>query len=228
MEDNVEVYFCDLCNTSVPEVDLGAGEAVRHSGKIIGSCCRKTIRKVDRPPASVAAGSGRSLAALGIALLAAVAAVAVFLDWRFATETNNLREDVAASQRAALGDVVDRLGVIEEQQGAQSGLGSAVGEARVDVAALGKQVGQRFGGIEAAGDPRAFVGSRHREHDGRRAFDRDPEEPCSTEEPVPLRVHCDTETLDLDVVRTASGPVPPGRPGQPSARVPQIRDAPGH
>lgn len=44
MQDDVEVLFCDLCSTSVPVQDLEAGRAVRHQGKVIGSCCLDVLR----------------------------------------------------------------------------------------------------------------------------------------------------------------------------------------
>lgn len=94
--DAFEVPFCDLCNTSVPLQDLEDGTAVRHQGKTIGACCLVALRGAGAPaagrPALVSepgAAQPRAfhdsrLLPLGIALLAAVAAATIFLDYRLA------------------------------------------------------------------------------------------------------------------------------------------------
>ena len=46
MEANAEpeVFFCDLCNTSVPQQDLDTGAAARTHDKIVGACCLTELR----------------------------------------------------------------------------------------------------------------------------------------------------------------------------------------
>src|SRR5688572_20715225 len=93
-QDQLEVLFCDLCGTSVPVADLDRGVAIRHHAKTIGACCLSVLRQGESPLAAVgtapapaapptSAGDRHSLA-IGIALLAAVAAAAIFLDQKIA------------------------------------------------------------------------------------------------------------------------------------------------
>lgn len=101
MEANAEpeVYFCDLCNTSVPQQDLDSGAAARTHGKIVGACCLAALRG-DVPAA--ARGEGRLLP-VAFVLLAAVAAATIFLDHRLSDETHQARtavELVARTVRA--------------------------------------------------------------------------------------------------------------------------------
>lgn len=43
MEDNLEVLFCDLCNSSIAEPDVLEGRLVRLHGKVLGPCCVGSI-----------------------------------------------------------------------------------------------------------------------------------------------------------------------------------------
>ena len=103
MDDNLEVFFCDLCNTSVPENDLGSGAAVRVKGKVIGGCCLVDIRGSDAKPKPSAASAppvgatGRSsMAGATVVLLLAVAGGVMFLDWRLSEEVGALSGQVDA------------------------------------------------------------------------------------------------------------------------------------
>lgn len=96
-QDAVEVSFCDLCGTSVPDVDLTAGTALRHQGKTIGACCLPTLRGAAAPtPLAAAAvvrgerGESRILP-VAIVMLAAIAAATLFLDHRI-TATDTLQK----------------------------------------------------------------------------------------------------------------------------------------
>ena len=55
MEDNLEVLFCDLCNSSIAEKDVLEGRLVRLHGKVIGPCCTGPIAAD-----AAAAGAGPS------------------------------------------------------------------------------------------------------------------------------------------------------------------------
>lgn len=92
--NSLQVSFCDLCNTSVPLQDLEQGLALRHAGKTIGNCCLGAIRgsgastaapqaaeALAAAPSARASSDSRALP-IGIALLAAVASTALFLDYR--------------------------------------------------------------------------------------------------------------------------------------------------
>lgn len=87
-QDQVEVAFCDFCGTSVPEVDFAAGSAVRLQGKTVGSCCLNQLRA--SAPVPVASAPPRPsthdprLVPVAIALLAALAAATIFLDYQLA------------------------------------------------------------------------------------------------------------------------------------------------
>lgn len=91
--DQVEVAFCDLCGSSVPEADFVANTATRFQGKTIGACCLGPLRSVpgasggfgaERPPAAAGSHDGR-LVPVAVALLAAIAAATIFVDYRIAT-----------------------------------------------------------------------------------------------------------------------------------------------
>ena len=96
-EEPFDVPFCDLCNTSVPLQDLEAGTAVRHGDKTIGACCLGQLRRDGGAADASAATAGSRvdrvdhavhqdsrLLPLSIAMLAAVAAATIFLDYRMA------------------------------------------------------------------------------------------------------------------------------------------------
>src|SRR5262245_13944 len=128
-QDPLEVLFCDLCNTSVPLADLERGVAIKHQGKTIGACCLPALRA----PAAASAGTGtvgavaagdagaagpknaaeHRLLPLGIALLAAIAAATLFLEYRISqAETRWLRgsEELANSLKSQA-DVVQSVAV---------------------------------------------------------------------------------------------------------------------
>lgn len=149
--ESLQVSFCDLCNTSVPLHDMEHGLAVRHAGKTIGSCCLAAIRGasaadsatkasvVPAAPAVRASSDSRALA-IGIALLAAVASTALFLDYRIGqvedatgTALERLRESLK-SQADVVQDTSVKLDTlaaradIDRLEGSLSGM-SAMDEA---------------------------------------------------------------------------------------------------
>jgi hypothetical protein len=147
-QDQFEVLFCDLCGTSVPLLDLERGTAIRHLGKTIGACCLAVVRNGVSPLASSTPGGPASsverapggegrLMPVAIVVLAALAAVAIFLDQKTAGVDTAMRanhEQVATTLRSH-GDVLQALGMAMD------------GAARkADLDALG----ERLGGIDAA------------------------------------------------------------------------------
>lgn len=110
----LEVYFCDLCNTSVPARDLELGLAKRIQGRLLGACCLKEL-------APKPASESRSMGAVGIVLtLAAIAGATVFLDRRIGDEVAGLGSKVATQVDASLARQADRLASIESRVAASA------------------------------------------------------------------------------------------------------------
>ncbi len=90
-QDQVEVAFCDLCGTSVPDSDFSSGTAQRLHGKTIGACCLGKLRAATPvgllvPASEKRPGSGDPrLVPVAIAVLAALAAATIFLDHQVAS-----------------------------------------------------------------------------------------------------------------------------------------------
>lgn len=104
--DQVEVAFCDLCGTSVPESDFARGAASRLHGKTVGACCLEQLRpaaKVVTPGNGRASGDGR-LVPFAVALLAAMAAATIFLDFQIAGVDRRRSEDHERLAQAQRGD----------------------------------------------------------------------------------------------------------------------------
>ena len=127
MDDTLEVFFCDVCNASVPQADLDSRDAVRVKGKVLGKCCLAGIHGSDgmsknpSPPSSAAGpvptSSGRGgVAGATVILLAAVAGGAMFLDWRLSEEVSTISNEVrllnveAREQKGRLVLLKEKLG----------------------------------------------------------------------------------------------------------------------
>ena len=92
MDENLEIYFCEICSESIPAKDVDTKTALALKGKVIGACCLSEIR-----PAAVRAGSSSvGLTALGAILLAGVAAATIFIDSRLTSDFGALREEMGA------------------------------------------------------------------------------------------------------------------------------------
>ena len=127
MEDNLEVYFCDICNASVPQPDLESGVALRVKGRVVGGCCLREIREQATgsspaaSPSAEASGSGKAaggqrsgLASVALVMVAAVAGGTLFLDWRFAQEVGGVDQRMSALN-GRVAEQQDRLRGIEER-----------------------------------------------------------------------------------------------------------------
>jgi hypothetical protein len=100
MSTQLEVFFCDLCNESVPQTDIASGKAIRIKGRVVGACCTGAFTRAGEAAAAKPRSAGASGAvALGVIVLAGVAAAAAFLDWRLANE---------------VGAISSRLGAVED------------------------------------------------------------------------------------------------------------------
>ncbi len=86
MEDNLEVYFCEICSESIPLKDLETKTARQVKGKVIGACCLAQLA----PKADRAGGSPASLTALGVVFLAGLAAATIWLEYRLTHTTGEL------------------------------------------------------------------------------------------------------------------------------------------
>ncbi len=91
MDENLEVFFCEFCNESIPEKDLQTGVARRVNGKVVGRCCLGEMQ----PSGNRSSGSSASVATVGILLLVSVTAATMFLDWRLSDETNRIHDKLA-------------------------------------------------------------------------------------------------------------------------------------
>lgn len=133
-EQTVEVFFCDLCGTSVPLADLERGVALRRQDKTIGACCRSMLdpAPMASPAAVVAPGGGENrLLPVAIVLLAALAAVAIFLDqrigsfeqaWRVAQEESRTRQQSDSEVLMGVDVELDKLAPRTELEAAVAAL----------------------------------------------------------------------------------------------------------
>lgn len=133
--DALDVPFCDLCNASVPLQDLEQGSARRHLGKTVGACCLPALTgaglvgavdaKAADGKAAAAPGVGAPRGAapatahdprllpIGIAVLAGLAAVAIFLDYRLQTleGRNEQQFTLVAEDQKVSGDLMRSVSV---------------------------------------------------------------------------------------------------------------------
>lgn len=134
-EQPVEVVFCDLCGVSIADGELASGAAVRLAGKAIGPCCLRQLR----PAVDKAAGSGSAptgsgapggvspaasdsrLLSVAVLLLAALAAVTIYLDQKIATSHQRWLEahghlvEAQQAQGGLLGNLELTLGEFARQ-----------------------------------------------------------------------------------------------------------------
>jgi hypothetical protein len=139
MSTNLEVYFCDLCNESVPHTDLQSGQALRVKGRVIGGCCLKSLRTVPTPVVDRRT-SGAATALVGVVVLAGVAGAAAFLDWRVADEVGGIRGRLSAVEERSRHSQ-ERLAGVEEAVTRLAG--------RIDLDALSTQVAAMDGQLGA-------------------------------------------------------------------------------
>ena len=112
MSTNLEVFFCDLCNESVPQTDIAGGKAIRIKGRVIGACCTVAMSAtLKKPQVRVPGTSG--VVATGVIVLAGVAAAAAFLDWRLSNENGALGRRLAAVEEGTRSGQ-DRMIKLEE------------------------------------------------------------------------------------------------------------------
>ncbi len=109
MNDELEVFFCDLCGASVPATDLDRARAERMHGKIIGLCCLTELRP------SQSSGSSRAvIMASALILLVSVASLGIFVDWRLGADAQTRRGEIARVMDLLRGQD-NRMGSVEMQ-----------------------------------------------------------------------------------------------------------------
>src|SRR6185503_1315066 len=119
MSDKVmNVYFCDLCNESIPQADLDLGRAVRRNERLICAACeaamsggQSNLPPIPAPapippaPAASSSGSGSSVAAVALALASVALVVGVgagaYLFWQQEQRFAELEQTLRDTQRAA-------------------------------------------------------------------------------------------------------------------------------
>lgn len=130
MSTNLEVYFCDLCNQSVPQTDLESRRAMRVKGKVIGACCLPALRPAAGGGVAERRGGSGAAVLVAVVTLAGIAAAAAFLDWRMSDEVGELSARVASlEERVRHGQ--ERLNGVEEavtEVGARVDLDKVVGQ----------------------------------------------------------------------------------------------------
>lgn len=111
----MNLYFCDLCNESIPQADLDLGRAVRRGERLICAACESAMTTapaqadtpalVAQPLPRVAGSSASPVAAVAlafatVALLAGVAAAAYFF-WRLEDQAQALGRQMSDLERTA-------------------------------------------------------------------------------------------------------------------------------
>lgn len=155
-----EVLFCDFCNASVPLQDVQAGTALQHAGKTIGACCLGVIRGPAAPaPRSAgevrAGGEGRMLT-LGIVVLVAVAAAALFLDYRIGQAEVRFAaaNDTMGQALRSQGEVVQSISLAldtKAERGDAQNLATALAAVATGQTEAGKQLQALATGVASLG-----------------------------------------------------------------------------
>ena len=161
----LDLPFCDLCTASIPLGDLEQGKAVRHLGKTIGACCLGALVKPVAETAALASrpsGSEGRLLPLALAMLTAVAAATIFLDFRLTTlderygkEVEGLRDSIRSQA-----DVLQKLAVDQDAVARKSDTDQVQERLAQTDAGMGK-LGEQFqAGLDAQQKQMAAMGQR--------------------------------------------------------------------
>lgn len=183
MSDAVmNLYFCDLCNESIPQADLDLGRAVRRNERLICAACEAAMGSaepriaapaspgpVHAPVAAQRAAPAPSSALSAIALaLASVALVvgvggASYLYWRLEERSGRLGRELADVARAAPEHARTVSAALVEETGARE---SELAAARAELVTLGARVAE----LEQAGGNSAALERRVQKLDDRLAL----------------------------------------------------------
>lgn len=150
MEDNLEIYFCEICSESIPANELAAKNALVVKGKVVGSCC---LPQFQPTRAKVVSGtSPLGLTAMTGIVLAGVAAATLFLETRLTEDVGSVREDLRQVRGSVTsqGDMWARLETRLDktlQQDALSPVETRVGDLATSITEVEKQLSLRFEGL---------------------------------------------------------------------------------
>lgn len=173
----MNLYFCDLCNESIPQADLDLGRAVRRNERLICTACEAamTSAPASAPEPSDVAPAPRPLARApstsplpAIALAVACVALLVgagggaYLFWRLDESARALHGEVVDVERAAPAHARTVSAALAEETSARE---TDVAAARAEVQALVTRVQE----LEQAGADRAALERRVDKLDGRLA-----------------------------------------------------------
>ena len=154
MEDNLEIYFCEICSESIPADELSDSKAMSIKGKVIGSCCLSAIRPELEPVLAkpVVSSSSIGLTAVGAVVLAGVAAATLFLDARLTKDVGGVRADMrkvrdTVSAQGSMWAELDLRMDKTLQQGALTPIETRVGDVGVAIDASEKRLASRFEGL---------------------------------------------------------------------------------
>jgi HEAT repeats len=137
MEDNLEVYFCEICSESIPLKDLETRIARQVKGKVIGACCLPELA----PRADKTGASPASLTALGVVFLAGLAAATIWLEYRLTTTAGEL-DGRLNTISTSVGTQNERWGSLEGQlekfadKAGQSSISSRLGQLEGSLASI--------------------------------------------------------------------------------------------
>jgi len=143
MEENLEVYFCEICSESIPLKDLETRTARQFKGKVIGACCLAEFA----PRADKAGASPASLTALGVVFLAGLAAATIWLEYRLTSATGEL-DGRLNSINTSVGTQNERWGSLEGQlekfadKEGQSTMSSSLGQLASALASIKAELDQ--------------------------------------------------------------------------------------
>ena len=154
----MNVFFCDLCNESIPQADLELGRAVRRNERLICAACEAamssgTARAAPAPaeaapqhlvashapaaaPQSSSSVSAVALAFSSVALVAGVGASA-YLFWRLEDEATRLEQQLADLERLAPQHALTVSANLKEEIGERE---SEAAQARSAIQALAARV----------------------------------------------------------------------------------------
>jgi len=150
MEDNLEIYFCEICSESIPANELAAKNALVVKGKVVGSCCLPQFQATETK--LVGGSSPIGLTVVGGIVLAGVAAATMFLETRLTKGVEDVREEVGqvrttvTSQGAMWADLETRLDKTL-QQDALSPVETRVGDLVTSVTQIEGRLIGRFEGL---------------------------------------------------------------------------------
>src|SRR5262245_29904981 len=167
----MNLYFCDLCNESIPQADLDQGRAVRRGERLICSACEAAMTGGPARPEAAPTGPGTqplprvapapsagspvvavALAFSSVALVVGVGAGA-YLFWRLEQETTALRQDIKDVERAAPEHARTVSAALVQETNEREG---ELASAKSEITALGTRLSE----LERAGEASAALTRR--------------------------------------------------------------------